>query len=441
MFTSVVSILGTGIIAIVSEKGIEGVPAVFGCSYPAEYKTFPKSFCKERNTECETLLQTDSQNDWKIEGRLSLHDNKEKHMFVVTIKNLSLEDEGRYGCGVRNPEIYLFTVVDLSVMNGFVGVSFYVGAFFGAVLLLSSIFCVFKRRVMKGSAGTTENMKDVCVYDEIQHGNPAEQNTSETPEVPPGPDSYPVCITVYSTLTNQKEAAKLTDILQTNRESCGIKESSDPADNKTKPKNCLVEFPDAQDVCLSRGCDVEYSTVSNQNPIYSLVVAPKTKINSAPGTSAAIILSVFVVLILFAVVLYMFIKWRRNKRDHTSSSNTDQLNNRQLEHTADDYEEIKDYNIRHNIHTIYKNTKLPVNSSDSPAGLEHTAEDVDEINNTEPYSELCEDATMAEAPTGSLDSPTDLTQSHEYNEVNFLPNSQCFEHEFASSFAIKEMNE
>ncbi|GAA6072818.1 uncharacterized [Tachysurus ichikawai] len=85
------------------------------------------------------------------------------------------------------------------------------------------------------------------------------------------------------------------------------------------------------------------------------------------GTSVIIILSVLVVLLLFAIVLYLFIKWKRNKHDLSSSSNTDQLNNRQLEHTSEDYEEIGDITCHLDPCSVNIITETPADPSDPPA--------------------------------------------------------------------------
>lgn len=102
----------------ISEEGSEGSTAVILCSYPARYKTYPKYFCRGIYKDCKTLIKSDGQNPWILNGRLSLNDNTEKNMFAVTITNLSKGDTGRYGCGVEVIEQDPFTVVHLTVMKG-----------------------------------------------------------------------------------------------------------------------------------------------------------------------------------------------------------------------------------------------------------------------------------------------------------------------------------
>lgn len=73
--------------------------------------------------------------------------------------------------------------------------------------------------------------------------------------------------------------------------------------------------------------------------------------------------------------------------------------------------------------------------------LEHTAEDFDEIKDTEYHPELCSVNIITEAPTDPSDPPASPTQSHEDTTVNFLPQAHLSELESASSSPVQEINE
>ncbi|KAM9454832.1 uncharacterized protein Hap1MRO34_020612 [Clarias gariepinus] len=135
------------------------------------------------------------------------------------------------------------------------------------------------------------------------------------------------------------------------------------------------------------------------------------------GTSVAIVFSVILVLLLFAIVLYLFHKWKQNKHDHNSASDPDNLNNRQLDHTAEDYEEIKTYNCHAYPNAVYNNVEIPTYPSASPTEPEHIAEDFGNVKDRE-----CSDNTSTEEPTGPTDPSADPTQSIDYITVNFLQN-------------------
>ncbi|KAF4075486.1 hypothetical protein AMELA_G00234990 [Ameiurus melas] len=124
--------------------------------------------------------------------------------------------------------------------------------------------------------------------------------------------------------------------------------------------------------------------------------------------------------------------------DRSSPSNTDHLNNRELGHTVEDYEEIEDYRFRADPRTV----EIPKDPSGSPTGLEHSAEDFGEIKDMKYVPEQCNDVnTNTEAPEDPSDPPADPTQCHEYGTVTSRPISLCSDPETASSSVIEEICE
>ncbi|XP_066506512.1 CMRF35-like molecule 1 [Hoplias malabaricus] len=99
----------------VKETGTEGSAAVIHCPYTKGYETYIKYFCKGVYTNCTTLLQTNGEDSWRHEGRLSLTDSKEQRLIVVTIRDLRMEDTGPYGCGIERIGQDPFTLVRLTV--------------------------------------------------------------------------------------------------------------------------------------------------------------------------------------------------------------------------------------------------------------------------------------------------------------------------------------
>ncbi|XP_066516713.1 polymeric immunoglobulin receptor-like [Hoplias malabaricus] len=99
----------------VKETGTMGSAAVIHCPYTEGYETYIKYFCKRVYKNCTTLLQTNGEDSWRHEGRLSLTDDKEQRLIVVTIRDLRMEDTGPYGCGIERTGQDLFTLVHLTV--------------------------------------------------------------------------------------------------------------------------------------------------------------------------------------------------------------------------------------------------------------------------------------------------------------------------------------
>ncbi|KAI4877576.1 hypothetical protein NFI96_022293, partial [Prochilodus magdalenae] len=99
----------------IRETGTEGNMGVIRCPYTEGYESYSKYFCKGFYRTCETLIKSNGKDVWTYKGRISLHDNTEKKMFVVTITDLSMEDTGEYGCGIEKAGQDPFTLVHLTV--------------------------------------------------------------------------------------------------------------------------------------------------------------------------------------------------------------------------------------------------------------------------------------------------------------------------------------
>ncbi|XP_066517796.1 CMRF35-like molecule 8 [Hoplias malabaricus] len=246
----------------VKETGTEGSAAVIHCPYTKGYETYIKYFCKGVYTNCTTLLQTNGEDSWRHEGRLSLNDNKEQRLIVVTIRDLRMEDTGPYSCGIERIGPDPFTLVRLTVnkapqppqkLNTTTSSTFKSegsstaavtnttvsssrqtgpqpstdsgslpkagGSLCGVLLVMifiSGLYCALRSRapkdgIVSGQSNSVRNTEDVPLYEEIRatdvnnsittHQCPAEhsRNTSTTDQ---RHNSHPTSITVYSTVTD-----------------------------------------------------------------------------------------------------------------------------------------------------------------------------------------------------------------------------------------------
>ncbi|MBN3315437.1 ITAE protein, partial [Atractosteus spatula] len=98
----------------------EGGPVSISCIYSQGYETNAKYFCKEEkkvlSTNCVNLIKTDAHNTRYTDGRFSLFDNTSARVFTVTIMGVTLEDAGKYFCGVKRIIVRdKYTEVDLHV--------------------------------------------------------------------------------------------------------------------------------------------------------------------------------------------------------------------------------------------------------------------------------------------------------------------------------------
>ncbi|KAF7689240.1 hypothetical protein HF521_012593 [Silurus meridionalis] len=278
-----VSVTGVLLNAEVYERGSEGEAAVIKCPYREHYKSFPN-------------IST----EWVIDGNLSLNDNKEKNMFVVTINNLRAGDTGRYGCGIEITGQDPFTVVHLTVIMAEkprlstakttvstvptteMPTSTVMSSSGGATATTGSSTQSTVSLSLSGttSPNTPDTMKEVSVYDEIQLSSPAEENPSETPNLISSPSYYPECKTIYSIITNQKQDPHISLSLPSSPVSCGPNLHRDSTEDLQEPKYSHVEFRDAGDLKHFMKYNDLYSTaqeaVNKPNPIYSEISVSKT---------------------------------------------------------------------------------------------------------------------------------------------------------------------
>nr|XP_046216330.1 CMRF35-like molecule 5 isoform X2 [Oncorhynchus gorbuscha] len=87
---------------LITVEGYEGGKAEIRCPYREEWRSHQKYLCKG---DCpvfnkDKVIKTEAGENSASNGRYSLKDNREESVFIVTITNLTLNDAGRYWCGV-----------------------------------------------------------------------------------------------------------------------------------------------------------------------------------------------------------------------------------------------------------------------------------------------------------------------------------------------------
>ncbi|XP_031662908.1 CMRF35-like molecule 1 isoform X1 [Oncorhynchus kisutch] len=87
---------------LITVEGYEGGKAEIRCPYREQLRSHQKYLCKG---DCsvfnkDKVIETEAGENSASKGRYSLKDNREESVFIVTITNLTLNDAGRYWCGV-----------------------------------------------------------------------------------------------------------------------------------------------------------------------------------------------------------------------------------------------------------------------------------------------------------------------------------------------------
>lgn len=94
---------GAGGADLVILTGYVGRTERVDCRYESGYEENVKYFCRIKGIPCEDQIRIKTHNEVVENGRFSLFDNTTVRIFTVTIAGLTLEDAGKYRCGVDIP--------------------------------------------------------------------------------------------------------------------------------------------------------------------------------------------------------------------------------------------------------------------------------------------------------------------------------------------------
>ncbi|XP_074485191.1 polymeric immunoglobulin receptor-like [Sebastes fasciatus] len=86
----------TSAVAEIHVSGHEGGQVIVSCPYGGGYESYEKYLCKNDCGNDDVLIKTTEAK----KGRYSIHDDKQKRVFTVTISDLSRRDVGIYWCGM-----------------------------------------------------------------------------------------------------------------------------------------------------------------------------------------------------------------------------------------------------------------------------------------------------------------------------------------------------
>ncbi|XP_076118389.1 CMRF35-like molecule 7 [Alosa pseudoharengus] len=102
----------------ITVRGHEGGNGIINCTYQKGYESYIKYLWKGEFKDGVDVIRSNGWAEWTYRGRVSLQDKKnekDRGIFTVTIRNLTLEDAGTYGCGVDRWLEDLYTIVKLIV--------------------------------------------------------------------------------------------------------------------------------------------------------------------------------------------------------------------------------------------------------------------------------------------------------------------------------------
>uniref|UniRef100_A0A8B9KKB8 Immunoglobulin V-set domain-containing protein n=1 Tax=Astyanax mexicanus TaxID=7994 RepID=A0A8B9KKB8_ASTMX len=95
--------------------GTKGSTLEIYCDYPEGYQDYVKYFCRDPCADDDILIKSDNSISKR---RYTLLDNVSNRNFIITIKNLIVEDFGVYHCGVEKSGTDILTKVKLFISGG-----------------------------------------------------------------------------------------------------------------------------------------------------------------------------------------------------------------------------------------------------------------------------------------------------------------------------------
>ncbi|KAL7852061.1 hypothetical protein SRHO_G00178460 [Serrasalmus rhombeus] len=96
--------------------GYSGGGVLIKRRYERRYTSNQKYLCKGSGPNCTDKIMTDAKNEWINRGRFSLFDDTSAAQFWVVIRELTVEDSGKYQCAVDIKEQQdVYTPVELKV--------------------------------------------------------------------------------------------------------------------------------------------------------------------------------------------------------------------------------------------------------------------------------------------------------------------------------------
>ncbi|XP_043861015.1 CMRF35-like molecule 9 isoform X3 [Dromiciops gliroides] len=107
-------------------RGPEGSSLSVQCSYEDKHKERRKYWCKDKQIVfglCSTVISTEAGREM-TEGNLSIKDNPQDRTFTVIMRNITLNDAGKYQCGISllgPDEVFKVTVVVFPGYEAMVG--------------------------------------------------------------------------------------------------------------------------------------------------------------------------------------------------------------------------------------------------------------------------------------------------------------------------------
>nr|XP_046216335.1 LOW QUALITY PROTEIN: CMRF35-like molecule 8 [Oncorhynchus gorbuscha] len=356
LLAAVWSVCSAELITVLPE-GYEGGKAEIRCPYREEWRSHQKYLCKG---DCpvfnkDKVIKTEAGENSASNGRYSLKDNREESVFIVTITNLTLNDAGRYWCGV-----------DTWGQDNYIKVN----------LEVSEDWCCENRTAVTGYY-EERSVSIHCVYDEKYEDNQKYFCKEKTRSNCLG--DVKVITTKsqngrFSLFCNKTDRVFTVTITRLTQEDAGGYLCGVQNNHNIDTMSAVRLSTSISSSSISPPSSISLSSSISHLSSISTPSSISSSTQNGFDTSVVIIVSVTLVMLLLVLVVSLLIvyRWKFNKETAVSSAprvNTDTRLNIEGCHGDGDYEEIKDRPLQSSsgseTPTIYAIANLPTNPSDS----------------------------------------------------------------------------
>ncbi|XP_058417118.1 CMRF35-like molecule 9 isoform X7 [Diceros bicornis minor] len=102
-------------------RGFEGDTVSLQCTYGEKLRERKKYWCREKRiliSHCSGTIYAEEDGQERTEGRVSIRDSPQELKLTVTMRNLTLQDTGKYWCGAERLGFDWTSLVSLLVFPG-----------------------------------------------------------------------------------------------------------------------------------------------------------------------------------------------------------------------------------------------------------------------------------------------------------------------------------
>ncbi|KAL1281374.1 hypothetical protein QQF64_000177 [Cirrhinus molitorella] len=305
--------------------------------------------CKMSADQCFTLINTNSAAEWKHNIRFSIHDDRSARLLHVFIRELDVNDSGKYRIIVKVSEDYsFFSEFNLDIRNA---------------------DCCEKSISLSAAAGGSVNIS--CKYPQshsadvkfVCRRSGSDLCAEETSVKESRRWSAEGQIQLYDDREQQLLTGTISHVTQQHSAEywCGVQSDQGHKSFITRVRISVTE-------ANSKTIYTSTSSLPSSSSSFSSAESPLIT-SVSPVTGSSLIIVVSALLLLIITVILIVILWRRRTHSSSNTSHTVPANSDAVSHYHCDYEEIQDNhrptNPPDSSNTVYATPGLPTNSSDS----------------------------------------------------------------------------